>query len=153
MRQIAAIFLLLACTCAWADLHKWVDANGKVHYSDDDPPEDVKAQTLRGSVTTSAETVAPASGTPATKTIYEQAADINKANKAKEEAAQKAAKEQEEAQIKKKNCEQSRSQLLTLQNSPRIATYDENGERVFMDDSARQKGIEEAQAAVGKYCN
>ena len=34
--------LMLACVCAQADLYRWVDAEGKVHYSDQPPPASVK---------------------------------------------------------------------------------------------------------------
>ena len=34
--------IALACTAVQADLYRWVDAEGKVHYSDDPPPSDVK---------------------------------------------------------------------------------------------------------------
>lgn len=152
MKNALAIFLTLASFSTLADVHRWVDANGKVHYSDEAPSEDVNSKTIRTKHSDSTPEPA-ASGTPPAKTIYEQAADINKANKEKEEAAKKAAQKEEEAKIKQKNCEQSRSQLLSLQNSPRIATYNESGERVIMDDGARQQSIKDAQDAVSKYCN
>ena len=34
--------LTLACVAAQADLYRWVDAGGKVHYSDQPPPASVK---------------------------------------------------------------------------------------------------------------
>ena len=34
--------LMLACVCVQADLYRWVDAEGKVHYSDQPPPANVK---------------------------------------------------------------------------------------------------------------
>jgi hypothetical protein len=32
----------LACSLVHADLYRWVDAEGKTHYSDDPPPSDIK---------------------------------------------------------------------------------------------------------------
>ena len=34
--------LMLACVAALADFYRWVDADGKVHYSDQPPPASVK---------------------------------------------------------------------------------------------------------------
>jgi len=150
MKYCMAILLVLLSFNTYAQLIKWVDADGKVHYSDSPPPDDVKAKTtLHGSTSPDASSSAP----PAAKTIFEREADLKKEQKTKDEAAQKAAKEQEEANIKQKNCENSRLQLQTLQNTGRIATYDASGERSVMDDDTRQRKTDEAQAGVNKYCN
>jgi len=155
MKYWMALLLALVSFNTYAGLTKWVDSEGKVHYSDAPPPENVKSETLRGSPSQGAPAAAsatPASGSGAPKTIYEMEADLKKERKAKEEAAQKAAKEQQEASQKQQACAQARDQLATLQNMPRIVTYDEKGGRSFMDDTTRQQRIEEAQASVGKYC-
>lgn len=155
MKYGMALLLVLISFNSYAGLTKWVDAEGKVHYSDTPPPDNVKTETLHISASPNAVSSpnAASSAPSAPKTIYEKEADLKKERKAKDEAAQKAAREQEEASTKQRNCEQSRTQLLTLQNSPRISTYNAQGERTIMDDSARQRSIDEAQAAIGKYCN
>ncbi len=154
MKYVLAVVALLFSLNSYAALHKWVDAEGKVHYSDEPPPENVKSQTLRtGPESPEGTSEAAASGPAAPKTIFEREAEMKKAKKAKEEAAQKAAKQEEEAKTKRQNCEQARNQLSTLQNSPRIAIYNEAGERSFMDDATRQQRIDEAQKAVSQFCN
>lgn len=155
MKRYLPLFMLLASFNCHAELTKWVDADGKVHYSDGPPPPDAKVETLH--IPTSpdaADSSSSAASAPAApKTIYEQAADLKKAQKAKEAAAQKAAKEEENAKIKQQNCTQSRSQLQTLQNAPLITTYNAKGEQNIMDDSARKKSIDDAQAAISQYCD
>ncbi len=149
MKYSLTIFLLLFSLNSHA-INKWVDANGKVHYSDEPPPDNAKVvQSVRK---TRSEDL-PASAPAPRKTIFEQEADLKKQRKAKDEAAQKAAQEQEQAQLKKKNCDTSRSQLANLQNAPRIASYDANGQVSVMDDNARQQAISDAQAAISTYCN
>ena len=54
--------LALACTAAHADLYRWVDADGKVHYSDQLPPADVKQVEKKKDPATGAR---PSSGKPA----------------------------------------------------------------------------------------
>ena len=150
MKHCLAIFLLLTSMSAYPALNKWVDAQGKVHYSDS-APSDVAVQKIRSSSNTEAET--QSSGVPAQKTLAERDAEWKKSQKAKEEASQKEAKEQEAILTKQKNCESARSNLATYENSPRLATYNESGERSIMDDSARQQKIEEARKIVSNYCN
>jgi hypothetical protein len=145
MKYFLTIALLLISFNSYAELHKWIDANGDVHYSDTPPPPGVKVETI----------TTHASRGPSTpeKSFVEQAADINKANKKKEEAAKTEAEKQKEAQARQQDCEQARNRLMTLKTAPRIATVNDKGERTIMDDATRQKQMEEANAAVSKYCN
>ena len=151
--SLLACLLLLFSLNAHAALHKWVDADGKVHYSDSPPPTGAKAQKLQLSTGAGEGTEASASTVSTTETTAEREADWRKAQKAKKEAEQKTEKEQEAATVRQLNCQQARSQLLTLQNSPAIATYDANGQRKLMDDADRQRGIEAANKAIGEYCD
>ena len=90
MKKILLILLMLAGTNAYAGINKWVDADGKVHYSDQPPPVNVKSQqTLRA--TSDAVAAAPASAPAAPKSIAEREAELKKAQQAKKEAADKAA--------------------------------------------------------------
>lgn len=151
MKHCLAICLLLASFSSHAALHKWVDNEGHVHYSDTAAPPDVKSQTLRQSST--AEPVTSSDTVAAPKTEAEREADTRRAQKEKSEAEQKAAREQEEALNKQKNCESARSNLATLENSPRLVIYDAQGERSYLDDEARQQRIEEARKIINSSCN
>jgi hypothetical protein len=150
MKHYLLAFLLLTSFNACAALNKWVDADGKVHYSDS-RPSDIKVQTLKSSAT--AEAVTPASGAGAPKSLAEREADWKKSQKTKEEAAQKADQEKEVAAIKQKNCDSARGNLSTLENTPALVTYNEKGERTFMDDVSRKQRTEEARKEVNSYCN
>lgn len=46
MKRCLPIFLLLLSVSAHGALNKWVDTEGKVHYSDQPPPPNAKIQTL-----------------------------------------------------------------------------------------------------------
>ena len=146
MKRYLPICLLLLSFSAYGALTKWVDADGKVHYSDEPPPDNVKTKTL-------ATPHEPASGVPGAKTFVEREAEWKKAQKAKEEVAQKAAQQQENALAKQKNCEAAKANLKTLENSPLIATYNDKGENSYMDDSTRRQNIEEARKQISTYCN
>jgi hypothetical protein len=151
MKYFMLTSLLLTSLNAHAALNKWIDAEGKVHYSDT-VPIDVKVQKLKTSPTSGTENQA-SSGVPVQKTIAEQDAEWKKAQKAKEEAEKKSAKEQEIAQIKQKNCENARNNLEVYENSPNVVTYNAQGERNFLDESARAQKIDDARKVVNTQCN
>ena len=146
MKRCLPICLLLLSFSAYGALTKWVDADGEVHYSDGPPPDNVKAKPL-------AVPRNPASGVPAQKTFVEREMEWKRAQKAKEEAAQKAAQQQEDAVTQQKNCEAAKANLIALENSPQITTYNSKGEASYMDNSTRQQNIEEARKQISAFCN
>lgn len=150
MKHCIPIFLMLFSVSAHAALHKWVDAAGNVHYSDTAPPAEAKEQQLR---IPQAPADTAASGVPSEKSIFERDVELTKALKAKEKTAQQAAQEQKNAEIKKQNCENSRNSLTTLENAPRITTYDASGNQVVIDEATRQQKIEAARKAVSDFCD
>lgn len=149
MKKFLLILSVLASANAYAGLSKWVDADGKVHYSDQPPPANVKAETLR---TTSSDTAAPASAPAAPKTIAEREAEMKKAQQAKKEAADKAAREQARIEGEKTNCEAAQQSLRALQEGVRIVEVDAKGERSYLDDEQRRQRMEKAQQNIKTNC-
>ena len=150
MKLSLAICLLFTTFNSQAALNKWVDAQGKVHYSDS-RPADAKTTTIKSLA--SPESITPASGTAAPKTISERALELKKSNLEKDKAEQRVAVDKENQLIKQKNCESSRSNLAALEHSTRLVTYNSAGERSFLDENSRSQRIEEANKAVSTYCN
>ncbi len=145
----AIIVLALISLNAHAELHKWVDADGVVHYSDTVPPE-VSTQTVRN-ITGKGQTNAPASFTP--KSVAEREAEMRKAKQEKEDASKKKAQQDAEAETRSRNCEAARQNARALEEGMRIVTYDANGERTYLDDNARAQRLEEARKAISANCN
>jgi len=156
MKKILLILLTLVSASAFAGLHKWVDANGKVHYSDQPPPANVEATTLRSissAKDSATESGAAASSAPAApKTIAEREAELKKAQQAKKEATDKADRKQAEAEAIKENCIAARKYLSLLQEGLRMVEIDDKGERFYLNDEQRQQRIARAQQDVSTYC-
>jgi hypothetical protein len=150
MNKFLLVLLMLASASAFAGLNKWVDADGKVHYSDQPPPPNVKAQTLR---TAKPEAAAPASAPAAPKTVAEREAELRRAQQEKLEAGEKTAQEQARLEEQKANCETARRNLRSLQQGLRMMEVNEQGERVFVEDEQRQQRIEKAQQYINDHCN
>jgi len=146
MKRCLPIFLLLlSVSSAHGAVTKWVDSDNKVHYSDEQPPANIKAQTLA--------TPSAISGVPAQKTVAEREAERKKKLKAKEEAAQKSAQQHEKELAKQKNCDVAKASLRTFERNTPLATYNDKDERTIMDAATRQQGIEDANKQISTYCN
>jgi len=130
---------------AHADLYKWTDAQGKVHYSDQPPT--VKAQVIKNSAAGQAGTTAQA-----TQSLDAQDQAYQKRRKEADEARAKAEKEAEQARVQRENCTKARNNLSILQNSPRVYTTDAAGQRTYMDDAARARELASSQKAVSDFC-
>lgn len=162
MKKYLPIFLLLFSTAAFGALTKWVDEKGKVHYSDQPPPANVKAEVLRSTpspaasdgvaVPGNAEKPAAASAPAAPKTVAEREAELKKEQQKKKEAAEKTAREQEAVEAKKANCLANQKNLRALQEGMRMVEINEKGERSYIDDAERQRRIAKAQENINDSC-
>jgi hypothetical protein len=156
MSKFLLILLMLASANTFAAISKWVDVQGQVHYSDQPPPPEAKAETLRsasdseGTAGTSGVTATSAPAVP--KTIAERDAELKKAQQAKQAAADQAAQKQTAADAVKGNCANAQQNLRTLQSGVRMVEIDAKGERSYIDDTQRQQRIEKAQQEISNLC-
>jgi hypothetical protein len=150
MKKYLFFSLLLTSTCAFAAITKWVDSDGRIHYSDQPPPPNTQQKTLRSD--DNAQASRNASGVAAPKTIAEQEAELKKAQLAKKEAADKAAQKQAVTDAQQANCTSARHNLATLQSGVRVAEVNEKGEPIYLDDNEREQRIAKAQNDVSTYC-
>jgi hypothetical protein len=68
---------------------------------------------------------------------------------AEQEAAESAAVAAERAQ----KCEKSRARLESYLQSRRIYRTDENGERVYLDDTQREEARRKAEEQITEFCS
>jgi len=130
---------------AHAELYKWTDAQGKVHYTDQPPT--VNAQMIKNGATGQAETT-----TQATQSLDAKDQAYQKRHKEAEDARAKADKEAEQARVAHENCDKARKNLDTLNNTPLVYTTNAAGQRTYMDDAARASASANSQKAVSEFC-
>jgi hypothetical protein len=146
MRRPFLFFLLLLIPlAAQAEIVKWVDDKGEIHYSDQPPANARKSQSLNIKNQ-------PSASSPERKSLPEQDMEFRQRRMEAEDADKKAAEEKKQAEIAKQNCAAARGNLKMLQDGMRLTKYNEKGERVFLDDAERAKAIDEAQRAVSDWC-
>lgn len=147
---LAAVALFIFTLNAQAAAHKWVDADGKVHYSDSIPPEVTTVETVRN-ISSKVQTETPAAAPQ--KSIAEREAELKKSKQEKEESSQRRTQEEAQADEKKRSCEAARQNVRTLEEGGRIVTHDAAGERTYLDDSEREQRLAEARKSVSENCN
>jgi hypothetical protein len=149
----------LAMLPAAAETYKWTDAEGKVHYSDQPPPGNVKETTTvkpRKKTSKSAPVqdgdAKAAESKPAPKTSQELDAEFKQrqVEAAEKEAAQK--KAAQEAEEKKRNCAQAKAQVARYQGGGRFSRYNDKGETEYMDDAQVAQELARSQQVADSWC-
>ena len=141
MPRITAAVLLAAGAFALAGpasgtLYKWTDANGRVVYSDQPPPGNVKVETIQGAP--------PPSNPNAVKELAAKEAEYKKRQLDAADAAKKA--EAQRAELAKVGDACTRAQLRIKQLAAEmigLARYNDKGEIVFIDDATRRREREQ----------
>lgn len=173
MKRISVAIALALCVAlpASAQMYKWVDANGKVQYSDKPPPSNIKTEKLRPPPPAPTPRAAGAAGTggaagvgdakggtpkdaaksgPRTAAEQEQAFRKRQAESAK--AQEKQAQKDKEAGDRAENCKRARAALANLELGGRQSRIDEKGERVFLDEQQITQETAKARQEVAAAC-
>ena len=149
-----ALMIALLCTslCAGAqtsEIYKWVDANGNVHYGD--RPDGVEGNPVEIVEIASARTssVAVRAGIDARLSRQEER---EKEKQTEAEAREGAAEAQRERDAVKEQCANYRAELERLSYARRLYKTDDNGERIYLDESEMQQTRDELQARIRETC-
>jgi len=128
---IAVLALGLVAAPAFAALYKWTDANGRVIYSDQPPPGNVKVETINAPP--------PPANPNAVKELAAKEAELKKAKQLRVEDDAKATKARVDANLRRQECQRARGQAIALAQSDQVVLYSTTptGERVAMSDAAR----------------
>src|SRR4030095_11091976 len=105
---ICALALVLAAGTAAAALYKWTDASGRVVYSDQPPPGNVKVETLTGPP--------PPANPTAAKDLANKELEFKQRQLDKVDAQKVAYNERAQAKERQENCLQVQGQLKQLAN-------------------------------------
>ena len=138
-RLLIAVTLLLLAPLAAAQVYKWTDAHGTVHYSEAPP-----AQGTKYSKVTTTGTVKPLSK-PAASTNTE---DNSTSGAAPEPAPKTVA---DTPANRKSLCDSLQSNLATLHSSSPVV-MEKDGKPNALDATQRKQQVDTAQAQYNQYC-
>jgi len=144
----ACTFLLASMAASASNIYKYTDENGTVHYVDRPtgaPTEErvaiVTRPTDRGAVQSRIES------------RLNRQLDADEARQARDEERKSEADQRAEAAQRAKRCEEYRSRLESYVQARRLYREDENGERVYLDDSQRNEARQKLEELVAETCN
>ena len=137
-RLLLVVVLLLLAPLAFAQVYKWTDAGGTVHYSETPPATGTNYKQIRtsGSAEPLAAPTAPA-------------ADTAKADRETPPAPAKPVADTPENRARL--CESLKTNLDALQGSTPVVMQQE-GKPVALDDDQRKAQLTAAQAQYRQYC-
>jgi FtsZ-interacting cell division protein ZipA len=145
--RIALVALLFFALPAQAQLYKWVDANGRVQYSDRKPAEDKRPQEVRNTVSSVGSQTTTGGKTPA-----ELDKEFRERREKQAESQQKQQQASADQKQKSENCDAARRNLAALQSGQRIARFDASGEKTYIDDAGRAQEVERNRRLVEANC-
>ncbi len=134
-----ALLLVLAVPVASAQVYKWVDEKGRVHYGEK-PPAGSKPSTVKPP--------AAAPNAPAkAQDLQSQELELRSRQIKRREDEEREARD---AANREARCSNAKDRLEIAE---RAALYRlEKGERVFLSDAERKAALEGMRAAVTQYC-
>jgi hypothetical protein len=141
---VGALLCAIALPAAGA-LYKWVDANGRVVYSDQMPNANVKVEIVNGP--------APPANPNAARELAQKDAELKKRASDKAEVTAKSDKDRGAKQKRADECARVAASMEQLTWS-QVVIYraNEKGEQVPMDDAARQKERARLEAWQKENC-
>jgi hypothetical protein len=135
-RLLIAMALLFVAPLATAQVYKWTDAGGTVHYAQQPPAEGTKYQLVK-TTGTAEPRVAPAPSSPAgesTEPMPEPTAPLS-----------------DTPQNRSKLCESLKANLAALQGSGPVVMQ-QNGKATALDAEQRKQQTSTAQTQYQQYC-
>lgn len=161
MMRYASLVLCLLATPVWADMYKWTDEDGKIHYSDQPPPtaitksETIKAAKPPASQAPPADAPPTATGQPgatAPKSASDQEMEFRRRRLQQAELEAKTQKDAQAAEEKKRNCQRATAQVQAYERGGRITRYGPNGEQLYLTDGEVQTELSNARKSADSWC-
>ena len=142
-----AIAILLATATVAAQVYKWVDKDGRVQYSDTQPPPGAtKAEAKK------VETSNAAASTSPVPTLKDRTKDFDKRRAEADENAKKMADIRKKDEAIEENCKSARAALRDLESGRMIRRTNDQGEIAVMTDEAREAELSKVRAAAAESC-
>lgn len=148
-RFAGSALLVLGCVVlsvpAPAAVYKWTDASGRVVYSDQPPPGNVKSEPVQGA--------APPSNANAVKDMAAKELEFKKRQAEADAKDKKTDTQRVELNKQFERCRLTQAQIRQLAAEQiALVRYNEKGEAVYVDDATRRKERGELELWVKANC-
>ena len=145
----ACLALHLSAPSAQAQIYKWVDEDGVVHYADQPQGRDAVRSDIESGRT---DTTAARENLAAAITLNEEQNNRLLAPPTDEFSDLDAEQAEELRRLRRESCAAARRKLADFAQARRLYTLDENGAKVYLDEDQTIEARAEAQAAVSEFC-
>lgn len=160
MNRVNPLLRRLALVLAWwaplplaapalADVYKWTDSQGQVHYADR-PPNQAPAPAQR--LGTGADPRREAEAEAARRALADKLSATKQKQQQEQEAQAKRQAALEDQARKDERCRKARDRVTLLAQGGRIARINAQGERYFLDDAQREAETIQAQREMEEIC-
>ena len=153
--MIRWIFFASLCwsIAAQAEVYKWVDKDGNVHFTDRKPEAEENVETVDTSATELSESQLQAAE-QRNKLRKESASTTQAAQiEYEEELSKQRADRKRDKENRAKACAMSRRNLAISIRSTRTYTTDEQGERTYLSDDERVAKTELYRKMIAEFCD
>jgi len=141
--SLALLLILLLCNPLQAAVHRWVDEQGNVHFSDS-PPKNQNSEKVRIDATPSS------SGSHYKERLNRQKDYLEERRESREEAKQLKAEQKAE---KEKNQQRCASDKLELElSNRRLVRANPDGSRHYLDDKEREAHFDKLRERIKTNC-
>ena len=143
MRQLIASILLLfgPCIAANADIWKWVDEDGNVHFGDTPARE----------YAVNAELVTYTPGNRSASTSSNSQTNTNRGNDTNPEETPEEKRARQDSQAY--YCDRAKEIYDSYVDAPRLYRTSEDGRREYLSDQEAAAALANAEASVAEWCN
>lgn len=149
MKNLSCTALLFCLCCAQppatAEVYKWTDADGRVHFGDRPPPGDAETVQLP----------AAATDTPAAlpaQRLDQQRRLLRAYDEERRQKRDARAQAQRDAEERRRRCAEARDDLHNREVAGGLYRLGPDGQREFLNDAERERAVAAARGAVEQWC-
>ena len=140
----AVLALGMSAPALAGEVYQWTDAEGRRHFGDRPPPAGATAVPLPRN---------PGNEAPTADERLEKQRRLLRAFDADRRQQRDArARAQQETANRQHNCAEARDALRRQRSASGVYRLDDEGRRIFLDATERERSIEAARAAVDHWC-
>ena len=146
VRILLVVTLVTVVTASRADICRWRDPQGRVHYSAFAPEGMECERTMRPSLQTTG------NSTSNLQDYRQQEMEFRQRRIARMEADERATQEKQERDRLNDACREARGRLAWLQSGGRVARIDASGERSFLDEAEVGREASTLRDRIAQMC-
>lgn len=135
--------LIVLTPPAMAEMYKWVDENGNVHYTQERPPPGIKGDTIKPPPAVDSEA--------AEKQLESRQELLNDAREGRAKSAEEAKLAADDKTFNAENCNRAKQTVAAYQ-VPNALVEQPDGSRKRYTEEERLKGLSEAEGRVKEFC-